>query len=94
MNCLSASAKLAIWLTRRNQAQSTGTVEPVLGLEGLLKAGLCSLGENKELFLFYFFVIYEKKDFLNHKKKTSPFHLVKEGRKTSSCVHLIGHGVP
>ena len=37
---LSASAKLAIWLTRRNRAQGAGSVEPVPVLEGLVKARL------------------------------------------------------
>ena len=40
MNFLSGSAKLAIWLTRRNRVQSIGSVEPVLVLKGLLKARL------------------------------------------------------
>uniref|UniRef100_A0A3Q3ERM5 Reverse transcriptase domain-containing protein n=1 Tax=Labrus bergylta TaxID=56723 RepID=A0A3Q3ERM5_9LABR len=40
MNFLSGSAKLAIWLTRKNRAQGTGCVEPLLVLEGLLKARL------------------------------------------------------
>ena len=40
MNFLSASAKLAIWLTRKNQAQNGGSVEPVVVLEGLLRARL------------------------------------------------------
>ncbi|KAK0140342.1 hypothetical protein N1851_022699 [Merluccius polli] len=40
VNFLSGSAKLAIWLTRRNRAQSVGSVEPVLVLKGLLKARL------------------------------------------------------
>ena len=40
VNFLSGSAKLAIWLTRKNGAQSVGSVEPVLVLKGLLKARL------------------------------------------------------
>ena len=40
MNFLSGVAKLAIWLTRRNQAQSSGSVELVPVLEGLLKTRL------------------------------------------------------
>ncbi|KAK2883356.1 hypothetical protein Q8A73_022289 [Channa argus] len=40
MNWLSGSAKLAIWLTRRNQTQDTGSVQLVPVLKGLLKARL------------------------------------------------------
>ncbi len=40
MNFLSASAKLSIWLTRKNQAQNAGSVEPVPVLEGRVKARL------------------------------------------------------
>lgn len=40
LNFLSGSAKLAIWLMRRNGAQNSGSVEPVQVLEGLLKARL------------------------------------------------------
>ena len=40
VNFVSGAAKLAIWLTRRNRAQSVGSVEPVLVLKGLLKARL------------------------------------------------------
>ena len=39
MNFLSTSAKLTIWLTRKNQAQNVGSVEPLV-LEGLLRARL------------------------------------------------------
>jgi len=37
MNFLSCSAKLAIWLTRRNRAQSAGSAELVPVLEELLR---------------------------------------------------------
>lgn len=37
-NFVSGSAKLAIWLTRRNWAQGTGSVALVPVLDGLLKA--------------------------------------------------------
>ena len=40
INFISGAAKLAIWLTRKNQAQGIGSVEPVPVLEGLLKARL------------------------------------------------------
>ncbi len=40
INFLSASAKLAIWLTRKNRAENAGSVEPVPALEGLVKARL------------------------------------------------------
>lgn len=40
LNFLSGTAKLAIWLTRRNRAQDQGAVEPAAMLEGLLKARL------------------------------------------------------
>lgn len=39
-NFLSGSAKLATWLTRRKWAPNSGSVKPVLVLEGLLKAQL------------------------------------------------------
>ncbi len=38
LNFLSGSAKLAIWLTRKNRVQNVGSVDPVPVLEGLLKA--------------------------------------------------------
>ena len=40
MNLLSGSAKLAIWLTRRNQAQKPGCRDPGMVLKGLMKARL------------------------------------------------------
>ena len=40
LNFISGSAKLAIWLTRKNQVQTVGSVEPVSVLRGLLKARL------------------------------------------------------
>ena len=38
LSILSGSANLALWLTCRNQAQSVGSIEPVLLPWGLLKA--------------------------------------------------------
>ena len=40
INFLSGSAKLAIWLTRKNLDQGVGSVQPLLVLQGLLKARL------------------------------------------------------
>uniref|UniRef100_H3CBT1 Reverse transcriptase zinc-binding domain-containing protein n=1 Tax=Tetraodon nigroviridis TaxID=99883 RepID=H3CBT1_TETNG len=40
INFLTANAKLAIWLTRKNKAQGAGSVEPAAALKGLLKARL------------------------------------------------------
>ena len=40
MNFLSGAAKFTIWLTCRNHAQSSGSVELVPVLEGLLKTRL------------------------------------------------------
>ena len=40
LNFLFATAKLAIWLTRRNRTQGAGSVEPVPVLEGLVQARL------------------------------------------------------
>lgn len=40
INFLCGSAKLAIWLTRKNQIQGAGCVLPVSVVEGLVKARL------------------------------------------------------
>ena len=40
LNFISGSAKLASWLTHRNQARTVASVEPVSVLRGLLKARL------------------------------------------------------
>ena len=40
MNFISATAKLSIWLSRRNRAQEVGCVDPVLIMKGLIKARL------------------------------------------------------
>ena len=40
LNYISATAKLAIWLSRRKRAQEVGCVDPVLILYGLVKARL------------------------------------------------------